>query len=288
MAQQMVRQAVEARWVGVEGALLFARVARAVRQTIGMERTLGAHCDAATERQRAKLYALMNAGGTLIQRLTRQNLDRNFLDGPGGMMMLRLTTATERTMLLLVRLDDERALPEARRDAIWKRRSRRSRPVARAPQAPAPAATATQAASVAAPPPGQPSDMSLGQAYALLAGSMDDIEGMEKRGEDPALVGDTHARDESLSMLSVEEEIGDRSLAEIAKAACRVVGMVPAAKLVDEAAAERDASATEVDADSPTSPGLSAPAGRRGEDEDKSSPASDTGTGSPSVVAPTS
>ena len=45
MTQQMWRQADEAKYLGAEGALMFARLARAVRQTIAMERRLGAHAD---------------------------------------------------------------------------------------------------------------------------------------------------------------------------------------------------------------------------------------------------
>ena len=47
--QQMWRQADEAKYLGAEGALMFARVARAVRQTMAMERRLGAHADAITQ-----------------------------------------------------------------------------------------------------------------------------------------------------------------------------------------------------------------------------------------------
>ena len=209
LGQQMVRQAEQANWLGVEGALMFARVNRAVRQTIAMERSLGAHFEDVTERQRAKLYALMNAGGALIQRLTRQNLDRNFLDGPGGLMMLRLSTATERTMQLLRRIDDEKLLSDAHRSAIWQRRPRRPRPLPKLPQR----AARTEAPNVAPnTPPNTPpmgsSDISLAMRATLLEELLDDIEGDIKGTEDPGLVGDVHAPDESLR--SEERRGGDR------------------------------------------------------------------------------
>jgi len=45
-----------------------ARLARAVRQTVAMERRLGAHADHFSRQQQAKLFAVSNAGAALVGR----------------------------------------------------------------------------------------------------------------------------------------------------------------------------------------------------------------------------
>ena len=80
--------------------------------------------------------------------------------------------------------------------------------------------------------------------------------------------------------MSVEDEIGGRSLAEIAAEACRLTGISPEPGLFEapgqatEAGEATAPEAAQTDAPvplaSPTSPDLSAPTGRRGEDGDGS------------------
>src|SRR5271165_2099347 len=170
--QQIVRQAEAAQWLDAERALLFARVTRAVRQTIGMERSLGAHDDPLSERQKAKLYALMTAGGALIRRLGEQNRDPGFLDGPGALMMLRLDAATKRTMALLRRIDGECALAPAQRSAAWRRRMARRQSVRSLPLA-SPVGLPAQPVDVSA-------EVSFGMAATLPDESLDDIRGDAK------------------------------------------------------------------------------------------------------------
>ena len=55
MAQQIAKQAEDANYLGAEGALMFARVARTVRQTVAMERSLGAHAAEPSDAQLNKL-----------------------------------------------------------------------------------------------------------------------------------------------------------------------------------------------------------------------------------------
>ena len=295
LGEQMVKQAEAANYVGVEGALMFARISRAVRQTIGMERSLGAHYENPSKRQMAKLFSLTVAGNALIQRLTQQNIAHNWLDGPGSLMMLRLTVATQRTMVLLRRIDGEFDLTPAERNALWKRRPRRRRAVpakAAAPGAPQAAPVAAAPVPVPVPP-----DATLAQTFELLKGTLDDLQDEDKETREPkeALPGcDAGLADEDLTPVSVEDEIGDRSLAEIAAEACKVTGVVPTPELfaaADEAeASEVEASATETSAP-PTSPGLSAaaelPTGRRG-DDGVGVPGSDAGTPARSVPPPDS
>ena len=106
LALQIVRRVEAARWLEAPEALRFARVARAVRQTIAMERCLGAHDDAINDRQMAKLNALSEAADALIARVAWQNLDSDWAFA-NAMMTLRLTVSTERTMALHWRLDEE-------------------------------------------------------------------------------------------------------------------------------------------------------------------------------------
>ena len=308
LAQKTAKQAADAHYVGFEGGMMFARISRAVRQTIAMERSLGAHDDVRTERQTAKLYAITEAGSALIQCLMRQNLTHDWLAGPDSLMMLRLTTATQRTMMLLLRLDAEYALTPAQREAAWKRRVVRRKPPARpAPQAPAapppqPPPQAAQAGQWTSP---RDEDASPAVLNALIIEAVTDFEG-DPEGTEPAealLGADAPLAEESLTPVSVEDEIAGRSLAEIADEACKVIGVAATPELFeaaeDEASAESEAAqaeaaaapadatpdqmASEVPLASDTSPGLSAPTGRRG-DDGVAPPGSDVGADSPPIT----
>ena len=310
LAQKTAKQAEDASYVGFDGGMMFARISRAVRQTIAMERSLGAHDEVRTERQTAKLYAITEAGSALIACLMRQNLAHDWLAGPDSLMMLRLTTATQRTMALLLRLDAEYALTPAQREAAWKRRVVRRRPPARpAPQAPAAPQPAAPAAPAGQWTPPREEDASPAVLNALVIEAVTDFEGDPEGTERAeALPGiDAPLAEESLTPLSVEDEIAGRSLAEIAAAACKVIGVAPAPELFEAAedepadgeaaageAAKAEATATPTDATpdqaasevplaSPASPGLSAPTGRRG-DDGAAPPGSGAGADAPPIT----
>src|SRR5271165_2749778 len=131
LAAQIAKQADDAKFVGAEGALMFARVARAVRQTIAMERYLGAHAEADSKQQQAKLFAISNAGEALVDRLIAQDGARNWVNGQSALMMIRLTVATERTMALMDRIADESKLTPAERTAAQRQRAERAAAKAR-------------------------------------------------------------------------------------------------------------------------------------------------------------
>src|SRR5271165_6802671 len=244
MTQRMWRQANDAKYLGAEGALMFARIARAVRQTIAMERRLGAHAEADSKQQQAKLFAISNAGEALVDRLIAQDGARNWMNGQSALMMIRLTVATERTMALMDRIADESKLTPAERTAAQRQRAERAAAKARRQHA-------RQVQTGTEPPAkaGKPVGRSVHEV--LLAEAVSDFEGDpegSERADAQAL--DERLPPEDLTPVSVDDEIGGRSLAEIAAAA---------------EAAQTDAP---VPLASPTSPDLSAPTGRRGEDGD--------------------
>ena len=280
LALQIVRRVEAARWLDAPEALRFARVARAVRQTIAMERCLGAHDDAINDRQMAKLNALSEAADALIARVAWQNLDSDWAFA-NAMMTLRLTVATERTMALQWRLDEESLLTPQQRTAAWRRRlppRRKAKPKAekdagQAAPAPGDAPPTQQDAPGVAPGeaagPGRVSEAAAAAVMTMITDAVTDFDGKpEGKPADGTEEADRLARD--LAAPRIEDEIGSRSLAEIAKEACEVIGIAPAAELLADAdgeAAETDAAPeATVPAACPTSPGLSAPAGRRGED----------------------
>src|SRR5271165_4163803 len=271
MTQRMWRQANDAKYLGAEGALMFARIARAVRQTIAMERRLGAHAEADSKQQQAKLFAISNAGEALVDRLIAQDGARNWMNGQSALMMIRLTVATERTMALMDRIADESKLTPAERTAAQRQRAERAAAKARRQHA-------RQIQTGTEPPAkaGKPVGRSVHEV--LLAEAVSDFEGDpegSERADAQAL--DERLPPEDLTPVSVEDEIGGRSLAEIAAEACRLTGIEPepglfeaAGKAGEAAAAEAAQTDAPVPLASPTSPDLSAPTGRRGEDGDGS------------------
>jgi len=121
-------------------------------------------------------------------------------------------------------------------------------PGAAIPQAAAPAVLTTMVSGLA-------------QALGENEGDADGIEAPDGAACDAVLPPEDFAHP------SVEAEIGERSLAEIAEEACRLTGVAPEPGLF-EAAAQVDAQAEgPMSSAAPTSPGLSAPMGRRGEDD---------------------
>ena len=271
LALQIVRRVEAARWLDAPEALRFARVARAVRQTIAMERCLGAHDDAINDRQMAKLNALSEAADALMARVAWQNLDSDWAFA-NAMMTLRLTVSTERTMALHWRLDEESRLTDAERRAAWRRRlpPRRKAKSKAAEKDAGQAAPPGEDAPGDAPGPGRVSEAAAAAVMTMITDAVTDFEGKpEGKPADGTEEADRLARD--LAAPGIEDEIGGRSLAEIAKEACEVIGIEPAAELLadEDGAADQAVAATDapVPADFPTSPGLSAPTGRRGDDE---------------------
>ena len=132
----------------------------------------------------------------------------------------------------------------------------------------------------------------------MITDAVTDFEGKpEGKPADGTEEADRLAGD--LAAPGIEDEIGTRSLAEIAKEACEAIGIEPAPELVvdadgdDEAAADRRTRATDaaVPAVFPTSPGLSAPTGRRGEDAERGDdgigpPGSDAGMAASPIPPP--
>ena len=149
MVQQIHQQAEHAEYLGAEGALMFARVARAVRQSVAMGRGLGAHDAACSDGQLGQLDMVSEIGAALIERLRLQIRGCDWFNGLDALMMARLAVATERTILLEQRINAERALTPDERDAAQKAHAvaaRRKRPRragvpngAAVPQAAAPA-----------------------------------------------------------------------------------------------------------------------------------------------------
>ena len=235
LAQQIAKQADDAKFVGAEGALMFARVARAVRQTIAMERYLGAHFDELSDEQLGKLQAISGIGTHLVERLKQQTVVRNWFGGFDALMLTRLTVATERTMVMERRIDGEYALSHAERSAAQKRHAAEARRLRRQRQKQAAAAPA----EVQIPGPVGPKALSA--IVAVLAAALGQHEGDKAAAgpDDVAAQCDAGLAPEGFAPVSVEAEIGGRSLGEVAAEACRVIGITPEPGLfsaADEAA----------------------------------------------------
>ena len=282
MTQRMWRQANDAKYLGAEGALMFARIARAVRQTIAMERRLGAHAEADSKQQQAKLFAISNAGEALVDRLIEQDGARNWVNGQSALMMIRLTVATERTLALMDRIADESKLTPAERTAAQRQRAERAAAKERRQHA-------RQIQTGTEPPAkaGKPAGRSVHEV--LLAEAVADFEGDEagsERADAQAL--DERLPPEDLTPMSVEDEIGGRSLAEIAEAACRLMGIEPEPELFEADGAATTPEATQIEA-APTEAPPSEPApeasktaeGPKANGGEADTPAPDAGTDQP-------
>ena len=241
LALQIVRRVEAARWLDAPEALRFARVARAVRQTIAMERCLGAHDDAINDRQMAKLNALSEAADALMARVAWQNLDSDWAFA-NAMMTLRLTVSTERTMALHWRLDEESRLTDAAAAGGVAAAAaaaaqgqveggREGRRAGRAAGADAPGD---------APGPGRVSEAAAVAVMTMITDAVTDFEGKpEGKPANGTEEADRLARD--LAAPGIEDEIGGRSLAEIAKEACEVIGIEPAPELIADADGDGEA-----------------------------------------------
>ena len=207
LALQIVRRVEAARWLDAPEALRFARVARAVRQTIAMERCLGAHDDAINDRQMAKLNALSEAADALMARVAWQNLDSDWAFA-NAMMTLRLTVSTERTMALHWRLDEESLLTDAERRAAWRRRlPPRRKAKSKAAEKDAGQAAPPGDAPGDAPGPGRVSEAAAAAVMTMITDAVTDFEGKpEGKPADGTEEADRLARD--LAAPGIEDEIG--------------------------------------------------------------------------------
>ena len=146
---------------------------------------------------------------------------RNWVNGQATLMMVRLTVATERTMALMDRIAAEYALTPAERTAAQQQRAERAAAKAKRQR--------VRQIQTGMEPPGQAAEpVSQAVFEALLAEAVSDFEGDpegSERADAQAL--DERLPPEDLTPLSVEDEIGGRSLAEIAAAACRLTGIEP-------------------------------------------------------------
>ena len=263
MVQQIHQQAEHAEHLGAEGALMFARVARAVRQSVAMGRSLGAHDAACSDGQLGQLDMVSEIGAALIERLRLQIRGTDWFNGLDALMMARLAVATERTILLEQRINAERALTPDERNAAQKAHAvaaRRRRPR----RAGAPAGAAPGAAIPQAVAPAVLTTMVSGLAQALgeNEGDADGTEAPDGAACDAALPPEDFAHP------SVEAEIGGRSLAEIAEEACRLTGVAPEPGLFEAEAQGGAQTDGPMPLAAPASPGLSAPMGRRGEGDE--------------------
>ena len=222
LAQQIAKQADDAKFVGAEGALMFARVARAVRQTIAMERYLGAHFDELSDEQLGKLQAISGIGTHLVERLKQQTVARNWFGGFDALMLTRLTVATERTMVMERRIDGEYALSHAERSAAQKRHAAEARRLRRQRKK-------AEAAPAEVQIPGPVGPKALSAIVAVLAAALGQHEGDRQAAgpDDAAAQCDAGLAPEGFAPVSVEAEIGGRSLGEVAAEACRVIGITP-------------------------------------------------------------
>src|SRR5271165_6594750 len=139
LAQHIVRQANEAKYLPPEGALMYARLARAVRLTIALERRLGSHDAQSSVDQLGKLNMLAGIGVALIDRLETQSEDRAWFNAVGTLMFARLGNAARRTCALEERIQHEMGLTPGGRDEAQAKRAaeakaRRERPRTREPE----------------------------------------------------------------------------------------------------------------------------------------------------------
>src|SRR5271165_2687972 len=93
LAEHIVRQANAAKYLPPEGALMFARLARAVRLSIALERRMGGHDRGCSVVQIGKLNTLAGIGIALVDRLELQSEDRAWFNSVGTLMFARLSGA---------------------------------------------------------------------------------------------------------------------------------------------------------------------------------------------------
>ena len=202
LAQHIVRQANEAKYVPPEGALMYARLARAVRLTIALERRLGSHDAQSSVDQLGKLNMLAGIGVALIDRLETQSEDRAWFNAVGTLMFARLGNAARRTCALEERIQHEMGLTPGGRDAAEAKRAAEAKARRERPRRHEPDVLPEEAADALA-------DAAGGDPAALPP-------------EQDVIVG---AAPEMLREPSVEDELGDRTMAEVAAAACAVTGV---------------------------------------------------------------
>ena len=125
MACQIETQAQEANFVGSGGDLMFARNARALRQTIAMEMNISPGGDPdLTSRQMKKLGAVADVGVSLIVVLRTQVVKARWHSPEEALMFARIARAVRQTQAMETRVDADGRLSDEERAAVRARRAK--------------------------------------------------------------------------------------------------------------------------------------------------------------------